>query len=429
MFFFPNSLSFWFFTSQGFPPPIPSSYFIITLFLTVSRLKPSYIAIVLVQMEGGARDPHSPFQPALLWFWGVPNSTQPQSFPLDVQSPDGFSDFLQRLLLSFNCSLTHCNVSQQAPKLPDATPQQIFVSYWHFLQIFASLPCQVCLKKREESFLIFLVCQPTRQVQDYSQSCIKYLQIYQVHYLFLNLKNLKKMHWGKKAPCKQEKYSWLCIFCRLFAKKPLVGHPEWYPWSDIMRVPQPLLSLREHFAFPAKALIAAPSTAPAPVQGETLPAWVSSCCWDESLWRCQPLSGECRGIGASGLGKVVTWEGRIYEHTHVGFHAPGHKKGWRRAAALSPAWQTGLVYSSGAHTGHIPRRQAGAGAGRGLHSPTAPKADQAVTQWANTTERWSHDWTCCSNPGAPLCFPRGFSREGTAYTGRRMADNVCFLLI
>lgn len=97
-------------------------------------------------------------------FGGVPNSAQPQNFSLDEQSHDGFSDFLQRQLWSFNCSLplTHCNVSEQAPKLPHATPQQTFGSYWLFLPTYSSFPCQVHLKKREESFLICLLCQPAR---------------------------------------------------------------------------------------------------------------------------------------------------------------------------------------------------------------------------------------------------------------------------
>lgn len=39
------------------------------------------LAIVLVQMEGCARDLHSPFQAALLWFWGSAKLHSAPEFP------------------------------------------------------------------------------------------------------------------------------------------------------------------------------------------------------------------------------------------------------------------------------------------------------------------------------------------------------------
>lgn len=74
----------------------------------------------------------------------------------------------------------------------------------------------------------------------------------------------------------------------------------------------------------------------------------------------------------------------LWTHTHTHTHGLPCPRTLKRdsskrwAAPLSPAWQTWLVYSSGAPTVHVPRRQVGAGAGRG---PTAPSHPSQTRLW------------------------------------------------
>lgn len=99
------------------------------------------------------------------------------------------------------------------------------------------------------------------------------------------------------------------------------------------------------------------------------------------------------------------------------------------AVMLLPAPGKPLVFGSGAHVPHVPRWQVQAGAGRGLPSPIAPKADTKL--WLSGQTQLSSEASAglAANPWSFCLLPEGFSSEGITRQGRRMAENVCLFLI
>lgn len=167
-----------------------------------------------------------------------------------------------------------------------------------------------------------------------------------------------------------------------------------------------------------------------PLQHKPLFVLMSSSWCDESL--CEAAGLTPLHMGCSGhLGGYELGGENIWMHMHMVFHAPGNEKRagskpW--AAPLSPAPGKTLVFSSGAHVLHVPRWQVQAGAGRGLTSP----------MHLGQTKLWLSEQTQMSSTASGglaanlwcVCLlPRGLSSEGITRQGKRMAENICLLLI
>lgn len=169
----------------------------------------------------------------------------------------------------------------------------------------------------------------------------------------------------------------------------LLGQLERCLYSDRMEVPQCSLTwLGYYFISQAPSDFAASTTVwvPPPTQA-SLCLNVFLLMWWITLWSCWPLSIAYGVLRPSW--RLWTGRGEFRSAYAHGLLCTGKwKKGWQQtlsSTAVTSTWQNPCFQLRSSRTACS--KVAGPGRSRERsYGPSAPRADQAVTQWANTDE-------------------------------------------